>query len=101
LYEGGIEIKPKPSNEDDPLIANELKTDKRASVRSDWNTLVNHFMSYPKEEVLLEISQQLLQVQPTEESLDIIKQFVDNSTKERQIITFCAAVMSLPEFQLG
>ncbi len=73
---------------------------KKADVRSDWNTLVRYFNPVPSDQLTEVIAAALLTVQPDNAVWKLLDPFIEKGTKDRQIITTCAAVMSLPEFQL-
>ena len=100
LKDGHIEVELRPGNEDDPLGNDQRRSEKNAAVKSDWNTLVQFFSATPQDQLTTAIASALLTVQPAGEVWKLVEPFIEKSTKDRQIITTCAAVMSLPEFQL-
>lgn len=97
---GGFDIRPKPEFEDDPLAEDMTRAGKNALVKSDWSVLIKYFQKTDRKDLTNRVIQTFLQVSPDERLIGLVEQFVDHSTPEKQIISTCAAVMSLPEFQL-
>ncbi|MBC8045615.1 MAG: DUF1800 domain-containing protein [Fimbriimonadaceae bacterium] len=99
LNDGGFDVRPKPEFEDvsDDTM---LKTKKKASVQSDWNGLVRIFEKVKKEDLTQSVLDAFIQSPQTDIDKSIIEKYMDHSSDEKRIISTCAAVFSLPEFQL-
>lgn len=65
----------------------------------DWSQYVKNFESTPRENLADSISKYLLQVTPGI-SMDLIKQYTDQSGRENFIKTATLQIMSMPEYQL-
>jgi uncharacterized protein (DUF1800 family) len=65
----------------------------------DWKLYVKHFESVPRENLGDAISNNLLQVK-SRVSMDVIKQYADQSGRENFIKTATMQIMSTPEYQL-
>jgi uncharacterized protein (DUF1800 family) len=97
---GGFDIRPKPEFEDDPLAEDITRAGKNALVKSDWSVLIKYFLKINRQDLTHQIVETFLQVPADESLIALVEQYVDHSTPEKQVISTCAAVMSLPEFQL-
>lgn len=101
LHDGGFDLQPKPEFEDvsdmDDVM---LKNRKRAEIQSDWSKLVS-VLSKAKEEALTDTVIDIF-IQSPKQNIDktIIEKYIDRSSHEKLIMSTCAAVFSLPEFQL-
>lgn len=101
IMEGGaFDLRPKPDFEDAPIAEGQSKTDKKASVRSDWNTLLRYFRKTKREELTKKVLDTFIQSDYDERLVALIDKWVDHSSADKQIISTCAAVFSIPEFQL-
>lgn len=65
----------------------------------DWKLYVDHFEKTDRENLAATISQNLLQTKSSV-SMDLIKQFTDQTGRENFIKTATMQIMSTPEFQL-
>lgn len=65
----------------------------------DWKLYVKHFESVPREKLGEAISKNLLQVK-SRLSMDVIKQYADQTGRENFIKTATMQIMSTPEYQL-
>ena len=65
----------------------------------DWSGYVKHYESTPRENLVDAISKNLLQVK-SRVSMDLVKQYADQSGRENFIKTATLQVMSTPEYQL-
>jgi hypothetical protein len=97
---GGFDIRPKPEFEDDPLAEDITRAGKNALVKSDWSILIKYFAKTSRQGLTHQIVETFLQVPADERLIGLVEQYVDHSSPEKQVISTCAAVMSLPEFQL-
>ncbi|MBC8173305.1 MAG: DUF1800 domain-containing protein [Chitinophagales bacterium] len=99
LHDGGFEVRPKPAfeNVDDDTM---LKTKKRAAVQSDWSGLITAFKKVKKEDLLDAVIEAFIQCPKNNIDKPLLEQYIDHSSDERRIMSVCAAVFSLPEFQL-
>jgi uncharacterized protein (DUF1800 family) len=101
LHDGGFDLRPKPEfeevSDDDDVM---LKAKKRAEVKSDWSILMQAFSNVHKEELTDTILHAFIQSPMHNIDKKIIEKYIDNSTIEKRIMSTCAAVFSLPEFQL-
>lgn len=100
LRDGKIDFQQVSANEDDP-VGVDIRSEKGASVYSDWRTLVGFFSKYESNELAQEVCRHLLQVQPSDAHIKVINEMMPDADKEGQVMFVCAAVMSLPEFQLS
>jgi len=91
----------KDMNEDPKGMAQQMmgRSAKPINVDIDWNQYVKNFESVPRENLAASISTILLQVK-TKLSMDLIKQYADQSGRENFIKTATIQIMSTPEYQL-
>lgn len=71
----------------------------RINADVDWSGYVKFYESTPRENLADTISKILLQVKPGV-SMDLVKQYADQSGRENFIKTATLQVMSMPEYQL-
>jgi len=91
----------KDVNEDPKGKAQQMigRSAKPINVDIDWNQYLKNFESVPRENLAASISTILLQVK-TKLSMDLIKQYADQSGRENFIKTATIQIMSTPEYQL-
>jgi hypothetical protein len=65
----------------------------------EWKHLYKNYESVPREKLADEISKSLLQVKPGV-SMDLIKQYSDQTGRENFIKTATLQIMITPEYQL-
>lgn len=101
LNDGGFDVRPKPEFEDvsdDETMM--LKAKKRAAVQSDWGKLISAFSHIKKEQLTEEVIKSFIQTDTKNIDHALIEKYTDYSSDEKRIMSTCAAVFSLPEFQL-
>ena len=82
-----------------PLLKARVRQIRKASVRSDWNTLLRYFRKTKREELTKKVLDTFIQSDYDERLVALIDKWVDHSSADKQIISTCAAVFH-PEFQL-
>jgi uncharacterized protein (DUF1800 family) len=113
IYASG-ELNLNPKDDDDQMMGrkdktNQLKADKknkfngttRTQITSsiDWNTYIKKFEKIPRENLLGEVSNVLLQT-PAAANHIALNKFIDASSRESYIKTATIQLMSTPEYQL-
>ncbi len=114
------EMNVSPKDDDDTMMGmkdanGEMKTKEKGGVKQaggyggmrrqqinanvEWKQYVQHYESVPRENLADKISTTLLQVKSSV-SMDLIKQYSDQSGRENFIKTATMQVMSTPEYQL-
>ena len=93
----------KPKNDDDVMMGNE-GVDKRPKVNKvnvtvDWNSVVKVFNKTDKDNLMQKVNGIVLQ---TKSSInpDVVKRYVDNTSREGFIKSSIIELMSTPEYQL-
>ncbi|MFN0276180.1 MAG: DUF1800 family protein, partial [Chitinophagales bacterium] len=100
LHDGGFDLRPKPEFEDVSDEETMLKTRKRAEIQSDWSKLVLAFKNVKQEQLTDTIISAFVQSPKGNIDKSIVEKYTDRSSQEKLIMSTCAAVFSLPEFQL-
>lgn len=93
----------KPKDDDDIMMGME-GLDKKAvtnqlNISVDWDSVVKLFNQIPKEKLMQKMTDIILQTQ-THINPNILKKYVDNSSRELFIKSAIVALMSTPEYQL-
>jgi uncharacterized protein (DUF1800 family) len=93
----------KPKDDDDVMMGME-GLDKKAvtnqlNISVDWDSVMKLFNQIPKEKLMQKMTDIILQTQ-THINPNILKKYVDNSSRELFIKSAIVALMSTPEYQL-
>jgi hypothetical protein len=92
-----------PKNDDDVMMGMEgvekMPAARQVNVTVDWNSVVKVFDNTLKEELLQKVNDFVLQ---TKSSINqnVLKRYVDNTSKEGFIKSTMIELMSTPEYQL-
>ena len=93
-----VRLNKKPAFEEEGK--QDLSTDKKANVKSDWTLLVNHFSSVDENQLTEKVIQFFITAPNDRIDRKLIEKTIDTSSKQRRIITTVAAVMQTPEYQI-
>lgn len=88
--------KVKAKSQDAKIMKNNRKP---LTVHIDWSQYLKNFDPVAKESLLTSIAGSLLQTK-NEVNPDLIKQYIDNSSRENFVKTATLQIMSVPEYQL-